>query len=83
MFGRRFAAFGSWAEPGAGPGLARRFLYLAAVEGPLATRAGCEVSRALGPRLGLAPAAVLALDDVFERWDGLGTPTGAAGSRCR
>jgi len=45
----------------------------------MAARSGCEVSQALGPRLGLDPAAVAALDEVYERWDGLGVPHGRAG----
>jgi HD-GYP domain-containing protein (c-di-GMP phosphodiesterase class II)/DNA-binding CsgD family transcriptional regulator len=44
-----------------------------------AARSGCEVSAALGVRLGIEPAAVSALDDVYERWDGRGIPDGRAG----
>jgi HD-GYP domain-containing protein (c-di-GMP phosphodiesterase class II)/DNA-binding CsgD family transcriptional regulator len=69
----QLAGFGSWA-PGRQTGLARRFVELAPVEGPRASAAGCEVSRALGTRLRLPPAAVDALDDVYERWDGRGLP---------
>jgi HD-GYP domain-containing protein (c-di-GMP phosphodiesterase class II) len=79
VFGAQLAGFGGWAGPAAQPGLARRFVAMAPLEGPRATQAGCEVSRALGPRLGLVPAAVRALDDVFERWDGLGIPHGRSG----
>jgi hypothetical protein len=79
VFGAQLAGFGWWAGPAAQPGLARRFVEIAPLEGPRAAQAGCEVSRALGPRLGLAPAAVRALDDVFERWDGLGIPQGRSG----
>lgn len=71
VFANQIASFGSWAGA-AQPELARRFLQLAPTEGPAAMRSSCEVSQALGPRLGLAPAAVLALEDVHERWDGLG-----------
>jgi response regulator RpfG family c-di-GMP phosphodiesterase len=51
------------------------------VEGPLASRAGCEVSRALGGRLGLAPAALDALEDVYERLDGRGLPGARRGGQ--
>jgi hypothetical protein len=47
--------------------LARTFVAIAPVEGPRASRAGCEVSRALGVRLGLSPVAIEALDDVSDR----------------
>ena len=73
VFANQMASFGSWAGA-AQPQLARRFIELAPTEGPVAARSSCEVSHALGPRLGLAPAAVLALEDVHERWDGLGVP---------
>lgn len=79
VFAAQLRDFGAWAGRAAQPVLARRFIEAAPVEGPRATRAGCEVSRALGTRLGLAPAAVRALDDVFERWDGLGIPEGRSG----
>jgi HD domain len=44
-----------------------------------AARSGCEVSAALGERLGIGPAAISALDHVYERWDGRGIPDGRAG----
>jgi len=69
----QLAGFGRWA-PARQAALARRFVELAPVEGPRASAAGCEVSRALGNRLGLPAAAVDALDDVYERWDGHGLP---------
>ena len=79
IFAVQLARFGEWAGPTAAPALARRFVEVAPTEGRRATRAGCEVSRALGIRLGLASAAVDALDDVFERWDGQGIPEGRRG----
>jgi HD-GYP domain-containing protein (c-di-GMP phosphodiesterase class II)/DNA-binding CsgD family transcriptional regulator len=69
----QLAAFGAWA-PERQAELARRFIDVAPVEGPLASRAACEVSRALGGRLGLPVAVLDALDDVYERWDGRGLP---------
>ena len=62
--------------------MAQRFLEVAQPEGLKATASACEVSRALvGPRLGLPPAAVAALDDVWERWDGLGMPGARSGEQ--
>ncbi|HEU5268042.1 MAG TPA: HD domain-containing phosphohydrolase [Jatrophihabitans sp.] len=72
-FAAQLRAFGSWA-PGRAQLLAQRFVEIAPSEGPTAMRASCEVSAALGPRLGLPAAAVAALADVHERWDGLGMP---------
>ena len=80
VFSAQLARFGSWAGA-AQPVLAQRFLNLAAIEGVRATRAGCEVSRALGPRLGLPAGAVDALDHVYERWDGGGMPGTRQGER--
>jgi HD-GYP domain-containing protein (c-di-GMP phosphodiesterase class II) len=79
VFAAQIAAFGSWAGRGAQAGLRQRFIKVAPAAAPQAILAACEVSRALGPRLGLAPAAVAALDEVNERWDGLGLPHGRAG----
>ncbi len=79
LFARQMAEFGAWSGPGAVPELSARFLRLAPTEGPAAMRASCEVSRALGPRLGLPQAAVTALEDVHERWDGHGIPGVHAG----
>lgn len=76
----QLAEFGAWA-PDRQAELARTFVAMAPVEGPRAGRAGCEVSRALGTRLGLPPAAVDALDDVYERWDGRGIPAGRHGEQ--
>jgi HD-GYP domain-containing protein (c-di-GMP phosphodiesterase class II)/DNA-binding CsgD family transcriptional regulator len=78
VFGAQLGRFGDWGGSRQ-PALARRFVEVAAVEGPAAARAGCEVSRALGALLGLEPGAVAALDEVYERWDGLGIPAGLAG----
>jgi HD-GYP domain-containing protein (c-di-GMP phosphodiesterase class II)/DNA-binding CsgD family transcriptional regulator len=71
LFARQLAAVG-WAE---------RFAAVAPTEGPAAVRSSCEVSRGLGTRLGLPAAALDALDEVYERWDGLGLPDGRAGER--
>lgn len=79
VFGAQLRSFGRWAGEAAAPALAARFVEIAPAVGPVAGRSGCEVSRALGPRLGLEPAAVDALDEVYERWDGLGFPEGRSG----
>ncbi len=81
LFGAQMARFGAWAGPERQPALARRFLDIVATEAVTATAAACEVSRALGPKLGLPAAAVDALDHVWERWDGLGMPGVCAGER--
>jgi HD-GYP domain-containing protein (c-di-GMP phosphodiesterase class II)/DNA-binding CsgD family transcriptional regulator len=80
VFGTQLAEFTRWAGP-RGPALARHFLEIAPTEGPRATTASCEVSRALGERLGLPSGAIAALDDVYERWDGLGLPAGRRGDQ--
>jgi HD-GYP domain-containing protein (c-di-GMP phosphodiesterase class II)/DNA-binding CsgD family transcriptional regulator len=79
VFGAQLKQFGSWAGAQAQPALAARFLEMAATAGPYAARSGCETSRALGTRLGMVPAVLAALDDVHERWDGLGIPDGRVG----
>jgi hypothetical protein len=72
------ARFGDWAG-------ARQSELLALViektptVGVYAARSGCEVSQALGARLGISPGAIAALDQVYERWDGRGIPNGIAG----
>lgn len=80
VFGAQMGTFGSWAGDRQ-PAMAQRFLEIAGTVGPQAGRAGCEVSRALGGGLGLAPAVIDALDDVYERWDGLGIPDGRRGAQ--
>jgi HD-GYP domain-containing protein (c-di-GMP phosphodiesterase class II)/DNA-binding CsgD family transcriptional regulator len=59
--------------------LAERFVEVAPTAGPVAGRAFCEVSRGLGTRLALPSAALAALDEMYERWDGLGLPEGRSG----
>jgi HD-GYP domain-containing protein (c-di-GMP phosphodiesterase class II)/DNA-binding CsgD family transcriptional regulator len=51
------------------------------VTGVHGARAGCEVSASLGSRLGLSHDAIVALDEVYERWDGTGLPEGRAGEQ--
>ncbi|MFE2957291.1 HD-GYP domain-containing protein [Nocardia tengchongensis] len=80
VFATQLRSFGAWA-PRAQPALARRYATEAPEGAPIAVRSACEVSRALGPRLGLPEAAVLALTEVKERWDGLGAPDRLRGDR--
>lgn len=80
VFATQLGSFGAWA-PRAQPALARRYATEAPEGAPFAVRSVCEVSRALGPRLGLPEAAVLALTEVKERWDGLGAPDRLRGDR--
>ncbi|MBF6170667.1 HD domain-containing phosphohydrolase [Nocardia blacklockiae] len=73
VFVGQLARFGAWA-PRAQPRLRERFAAIVPDNAAAAVRSVCEVSRALGPRLGLPEAAVVALTEVKERWDGLGAP---------
>ncbi|MEV5833934.1 HD domain-containing phosphohydrolase [Nocardia sp. NPDC052112] len=73
VFAGQMRNFGSWA-PAAQSTLRDRFVTMAPQGAPIAVRSVCEVSRALGPRLGLPDGAVRALTEVKERWDGLGAP---------
>jgi hypothetical protein len=49
--------------------------------GVYAARSACEVSAALGTRLGLEKHAIAALKDANEQWDGRGIPAGRAGDQ--
>ena len=46
-----------------------------------AGRSACEVATALARRLGLPPGVQLGLEQVYERWDGRGSPAGLQGER--
>jgi putative nucleotidyltransferase with HDIG domain len=62
--------------------LARRPAVLASSFGPWGKRAitaTCEVAATMADRLGMAPEVRAGLFEVFERWDGKGTPRGLAG----
>jgi HD-GYP domain-containing protein (c-di-GMP phosphodiesterase class II)/DNA-binding CsgD family transcriptional regulator len=73
------AGFGAWAAREPARVLVERLLAAAPAVGPVAGRASCEVSAALGGRIGLPANAIAALDDVHERWDGRGLPDGRSG----
>ena len=81
VFTEQLRRFGRWAGVDQAPVLVQRFVEAAPIVGPYAARSGCEVSRALGPGLGLSAAALDALEDVYERWDGLGIPEGRCGDQ--
>ncbi|MFC9893661.1 HD domain-containing phosphohydrolase [Nocardia sp. NPDC127579] len=73
MFAAQLTRFGSW-TPERQPQVRDRYAAVTPANAAAAVRSVCEVSRALGPRLGLPDAAVLALTEVKERWDGRGSP---------
>lgn len=56
----------------------RWFLTTGRIEGRAAGASACEVSTTLARRLGLPAAVQAGLDQVYERWDGLG-PSGVGG----
>jgi HD-GYP domain-containing protein (c-di-GMP phosphodiesterase class II)/DNA-binding CsgD family transcriptional regulator len=72
------ARFGDWAGERQSE-LVALVIERAPTVGVYAARSGCEVSAALGTRLGISPEAIVALDEVYERWDGRGIPDGRAG----
>jgi HD-GYP domain-containing protein (c-di-GMP phosphodiesterase class II) len=55
------------------------FMFRAPAVVPRIFAARCEVSVVLGRRLGLSEAAVRALDEAYERYDGKGVPRGHRG----
>jgi HD-GYP domain-containing protein (c-di-GMP phosphodiesterase class II)/DNA-binding CsgD family transcriptional regulator len=71
--------FAGWAGPERGQELADRFVSEVPAHGRELSHASCEVSAALGRRLGLPDGAIAALDEVYERFDGRGFPDGRAG----
>ncbi len=71
--------FGAWAGDERGAQLRARFVQAVPTIGPTAARFGCEASRSLGAALTLRPGAIAALDEVYERYDGLGIPDGREG----
>jgi HD-GYP domain-containing protein (c-di-GMP phosphodiesterase class II)/DNA-binding CsgD family transcriptional regulator len=81
VMAEQMGRFGAWASREPAAVLASRFAVAAPTVGPVAARASCEVSAALGVQLGLPPAAIAALEDVHERWDGLGIPAGRRGEQ--
>jgi HD-GYP domain-containing protein (c-di-GMP phosphodiesterase class II) len=83
-FGNPKEAFALLLQTGRGAGLDRlRYLARALRAGKKADQiilgAICEVGARLAERLGLGPGVRDGLFQVFERWDGKGTPQGLAG----
>src|SRR5947209_8451553 len=74
------ARFGDW-DPGRQQELQARLAEILPTEAAPAIRSACEVSAALGHRLGVDEAAIAALDDAYERWDGHGIPGNRAGEQ--
>ncbi|WP_280242617.1 HD domain-containing phosphohydrolase [Nocardia abscessus] len=74
VFTAQLRRFGSW-SPAAQSALRNRFVAQMPAGAPQqALRSSCETVRTFGSRLGLPDAAVRALTEVEERWDGLGAP---------
>ena len=81
MLSRQLDRFGSWAGEARRAELAERFVAALPREGASLAYAGCEVSATLGRQLGLSELAIAALDEVYERYDGRGFPTGRSGEQ--
>ncbi|HUB75581.1 MAG TPA: HD domain-containing phosphohydrolase [Solirubrobacteraceae bacterium] len=75
------ARFSVWAGTSRAAELADRFASEVPAHGAELATGSCEVSAALGARLGLPDGAIAALDEVYERYDGKGFPTGRGGER--
>ncbi|MFE7741670.1 HD domain-containing phosphohydrolase [Nocardia sp. NPDC057455] len=73
VFTAQLRRFGNW-SPAAQSALRNRFVAQVRAGAPQALRSSSEIVRTLGSRLGLPDAAVRALTEVEERWDGLGAP---------
>jgi HD-GYP domain-containing protein (c-di-GMP phosphodiesterase class II) len=71
--------FAAWAGRERARELTARFTKLLAAEGRTLATGSCEVSASLATALALPAGAIAALDEVYERFDGLGFPTGRAG----
>jgi HD-GYP domain-containing protein (c-di-GMP phosphodiesterase class II) len=71
--------FAQWAGRDRAEQLTARFVAEVPAQGSSLARGSCEVSATLGARLGLSDKAIAALDEVYERYDGTGFPTGHAG----
>lgn len=75
------ARFSKWAGAARAQELVQRFGREVPAQGTQLGRGACEVSAALGARLGLPDGAIAALDEVYERFDGNGFPEGRAGEQ--
>ncbi|WP_280248269.1 HD domain-containing phosphohydrolase [Nocardia abscessus] len=74
VFTAQLRRFGNW-SPAAQSALRNRFVAQMPAGAPQqALRSSCEIVRTFGSRLGLPDAAVRALTEVEERWEGLGAP---------
>jgi HD-GYP domain-containing protein (c-di-GMP phosphodiesterase class II) len=73
------ARFSTWAGNERAQELTDRFKTELPAQGANLGRGACEVSAALGARLELPAPAIVALDEVYERYDGKGFPLGLSG----
>jgi HD-GYP domain-containing protein (c-di-GMP phosphodiesterase class II) len=73
------ARFAEWAGIERAEQLTARFAVEVPAQGATLARGSCEVSATLGSRLELPQKAIAALDEVYERYDGTGFPTGNGG----
>ena len=73
------ARFATWAGAKRARELTDRFKVEVPARGAALSRGSCEVSAALGARLDLPAKAIGALDEVYERFDGRGFPSGRKG----
>ena len=71
--------FALWAGPERARELVARFVREVPARGAALGEGSCEVSASLGRTLGLSHGAIAALDEVYERYDGRGFPTGRGG----
>jgi HD-GYP domain-containing protein (c-di-GMP phosphodiesterase class II)/DNA-binding CsgD family transcriptional regulator len=77
--GQLAARFASWSGPERAQALTDRFLAVLPANGADLAHGSCEVSAMLGADAGLPDGAIRALDEVYERYDGRGFPSGRAG----
>ena len=73
------ARLARWSGPERAEQIVARFERVVPLQGAELGRGACEVSAVLGARLALPDAAIHALDEVYERYDGNGFPAGLAG----
>jgi len=73
------ARFSAWAGSKRAGELVTRFAKEVPAQGAALGRGSCEVSATLGARLELPAGAIAALDEVYERYDGQGFPSGRSG----
>ena len=73
--GAQRARFAAWAGEARAAELSERFVEVIPRHGKELATGSCEVSAGLGSQLELPAGAIVALDEVYERWDGRGAPS--------